>query len=1105
MSEEAERLAFPHINSYNRFVAVAIPRIVRNFEPVTVNDGVGNTLTLSLDSICVDSPEYFDPRWKGPGRKTFPYECRITSRPYQGKITATVIVSINGNPTVEHVQIGHLPVMVKSDLCHLSAMDEAGLLKAKEDMGDLGGYFVHNGLEKLCRLIQTQKKYLPVGVYRPSMAKKIKNMSEYAVTFRSHDKNGCASQMALHYLTDHSIRVKIKIRKREYFIPLPMILRALSGKTDKEIHRSISAALGNDPGLVEYATLLLQSFSCEKRVTQTEAISYLGARFKLFFEIGAFGLHADKKTSESKKILNELPKDIDAFYAVLEKYTEISTHAEYGRKLINAAVAVHTDDFEEKYQVVILCVAKLLMVVAQKVVPDNSDSLDSHELITVGDIFTEILAEKVDIIRHRLVGSLLGHVILHNGLLTSSTFLKRAFKYAFIDITSTFGQLLSTGNLVLRNSSNFAMMQQTGFSIQAERLNYWRFFSHFRSVHRGAYFEEIRTTSIRKLLPESWGFLCPVHTPDGAPCGLLTHLAHQCEISHLSHRMPIHELVELGMLLAVGGTIGGVPVVQNGVVLGSVTSDLAPVFVQGIRKKKIQNKKMVYLEVFYQNHAGVQPAVILVNTPNRMMRPVLNIRENAVEYIGTTEQAFLQIENLGKTKTTNPTHRELDAANMLSVVAGSTPLGNFNPSPRNIYQCQMAKQSMGTPLNSQKYRTDQKTYVLDSPQVPILLTDIYKKFNLERYPIGKNIMIAIVSYTGYDIEDAVVINKASVNRGFMRGAILKTEEINLKKEKTKTLGTLMGDDGLPSIGASIKDGDEIYTVVDNEVMEEVKTKNKSMEDLRVESVAVFDTEDGKRGASIRFRIPRLPAIGDKFSSRHGQKGVCSILYEDEDMPFSESGITPDLIINPHAFPSRMSMGMFIENIATKVGAYSGELQDGSMFSYGEDGPDAHVYFGDKLESYGFRRGGGETLYSGITGKPLKVDIFFGMVYYQRLRHMVGDKYQVRTVGPVHNLTKQPIGGRKRAGGIRLGEMERDALISHGATTIIQDRMMACSDGAAFNVCKHCNTLCFFNAFKCTGCQSPKALVRVAFPYVFKYLVAELAAMNIGCRMKFKGI
>jgi DNA-directed RNA polymerase I subunit RPA2 len=281
-------------------------------------------------------------------------------------------------------------------------------------------------------------------------------------------------------------------------------------------------------------------------------------------------------------------------------------------------------------------------------------------------------------------------------------------------------------------------------------------------------------------------------------------------------------------------------------------------------------------------------------------------------------------------------------------------------------------------------------------------------------------------------------------------------------------------------------------------------------------------------ANIRLRRVRNPIIGDKFSSRHGQKGVCSQLWPDIDMPFSaNTGMRPDLIINPHAFPSRMTIAMLLESIAAKAGSLKGKFIDATPFasSVKERSNSIVDELGPMLASYGFNYHGTEILYSGVFGTEMKCEIFLGPVYYQRLRHMVSDKFQVRTTGRIDQITRQPIGGRKYGGGIRFGEMERDALLAHGASYLLHDRLHSCSDYHIADVCSICGSLLTATVIKsesqkkakrdmlglptvkppknfaCQACKTSKGMETVAMPYVFRYLASELAAMNIKLELR----
>lgn len=507
------------------------------------------------------------------------------------------------------------------------------------------------------------------------------------------------------------------------------------------------------------------------------------------------------------------------------------------------------------------------------------------------------------------------------------------------------------------------------------------------------------------------------------------------------------------------------------------------------------------------------------------------------------------------------THQELDPINILSVVASVGVFAEYNQSPRNMYQCQMAKQTMGTPYHNHVHRTDNKVYRLLFPQRPIVKTRTQVDYDIEEYPSGTNAVVAVVSYTGYDIEDAMIINKSSYERGFKHGSVYKsyTHELNEaasqnirgvkattrykmlnninKRDKSRLKLDNIDSDGLPKVGVQLTKGKPELCVFDTLKRGAKLTKFKDSEKARVETVRVCGNND-KNPDSVNInytiRYSRNPVIGDKFSSRHGQKGVLSVLWPQVDMPFTENGITPDLIINPHAFPSRMTMGMLIESMAAKSGSLRGEFKTVETFQKYEN-EDIVDHFGKELLKHGYNYYGNELMYSGIYGTPLKVDIFIGVVYYQRLRHMVSDKSQARATGPIDILTHQPVKGRKKGGGIRFGEMERDSMLAHGAAFCLSDRLFRSSDYSEGFVCENCGSIlsCYVNraimksqAFIppniddknkteveekdyeihmnekaiCKVCKKDSNCKKVALPFVLRFMTNELASMGI--KLKF---
>ena len=427
---------------------------------------------------------------------------------------------------------------------------------------------------------------------------------------------------------------------------------------------------------------------------------------------------------------------------------------------------------------------------------------------------------------------------------------------------------------------------------------------------------------------------------------------------------------------------------------------------------------------------------------------------------------------------------------------------------------------------------------------------------MDNFPNGMNAVVAVISYTGYDMDDAMIINKSADERGFGYGTVYKVEKVDLSQSRRKgdpitqhfgfgedewpeSWKEILEDDGFPRIGSRVEEGSPVVAYYD-ETLGKTKVKTfHSSEPAYIEEVKLIGDDVGDSECqmiTIKYRITRQPNIGDKFSSRHGQKGVCSRKWPQIDMPFSETGIQPDIIINPHAFPSRMTIGMFVESLAGKAGALHGTAHDSTPWKFSEDDTPAD-FFGEQLAAAGYNYHGNEPMYSGATGEELRADIYIGCVYYQRLRHMVNDKFQVRSTGPINSLTMQPVKGRKRSGGIRVGEMERDALIGHGTAFLLQDRLLNCSDYAQTPVCRECGSILTTQTTvprigsmamtRCRRCASKLEsfvqkfghvnesevwedgqgkkfvggddVTTVAIPFVLKYLDSELSAMGIKMR------
>ena len=734
---------------------------------------------------------------------------------------------------------------------------------------------------------------------------------------------------------------------------------------------------------------------------------------------------------------------------------------------------------------------KLYSLVSGESCPDNPDSPQLHEVLMPGFLYGQIIKEKLDECLIATADQIRGDLRRDANAVNikDEKYVNKVIQKTNFDIGQKLNYFLATGNLV--SPSGLDLQQATGFTIMAEKLNFYRYLSHFRCIHRGAFFAELKTTAVRKLLPEAWGFLCPVHTPDGAPCGLLNHLSRSCKVvtenlEESSSKIP-SLLASLGMLQPFVSSIDRkkyIVIQLDGRIIGWASSKDAKHMAAALRIWKTEGMNDVPLNMEIglvpASKGGQYPGLYLFTSRARMMRPVKYLANSKCDHLGTFEQVYMDVacvpDEIEKNLTT---HVEYTPTNVLSVVANMTPFSDFNQLPRNMYQCQMAKQTMGTPSTAIMRRTDNKLYRIQNGQTPVVRPALHNYFGLDQFPQGANAIVAVLSYTGYDMEDAMIINKSAHERGFGYGTVYKSQIVDLREMKGNSKSRLsptlhfglgpdakhewreqLDQDGIIPVGVKVTSGDPIVAYIDETTGRTCIEKYKGDEDAYIDEVRVLGSDGGDTEAQkihFKIRIPRSPVVGDKFSSRHGQKGVMSRRWEKIDLPFSESGIQPDVIINPHAFPSRMTIGMFVESLAGKAGAVHGIAQDGTPFNFSEKDTPVE-YFGEQLKAAGYNYFGNEPMYSGVTGKEFPADIYLGVVYYQRLRHMVNDKYQVRTLGPVDQLTRQPIKGRKRHGGIRLGEMERDALIAHGTSFLLQDRLMNCSDYSTAWVCRDCGSL-----------------------------------------------
>lgn len=1380
-------LSLPHIESFNYALDKGLSLAVADIAPREVLLTTGKTMQFWMEDVNVGTPlrsksSNVSASSFTASARLFPVECRELGLTYAAPLTATICRRIRGNGGQEEGEVlryvahlGDVPIMVRSQHCHLSGLSPSALVRAGEEATEFGGYFICNGIERIFRMLQIPKRNYPVAITRSAYTNRGPLYSNKGVVIRSVRPDQSSVTVTLHYLNDGNATVRFTVRKQEFFLPVILVLKALVSTTDREIYERVLAGDRENTYLSDRILMLLRDAKVygDAVMSRDAALTYLGARFR----------------------------------GVIDGVTSSMTDLKVGQLLLDRFVLVHIpkNSTREKFDLLLMMLRKLYLFVAGNVIEDNADSLANHELLLSGHIILIFLKEKLVEFLQGIENSIKREDILASRRVTEASadvdaeaipktiasrkqavnVLDDSWFRKVVDQQPDVGRklyyLLSTGNMI--SSTGLDLMQVSGYSVVADKLNFLRFTSHFRSVHRGQFFAEMKTTTVRKLLPENWGFLCPVHTPDGGPCGLLNHLASlatvvACPISEenfinesqainiddnsalvASIEPPTFSSSMVSLLTALGmvphAATGGVllatqlPILLDGRLVGGASPHVAFRIMRALRRAKalsahvpaqietaaqsasdhqldsisavtrcvalgltrlssksddqgedfprsleglgsiglvppslevafipppwwdsnvdpsitdpvIADERTIKLGMFGGSTSGepansssqksaatrlvgLFPGLFLSSAPQRPVRPVLQLDTGLIEFVSPLEQPFMDIactpedvedilkislrhneSNSDESSLANVaksqkalrkkgvaaatqenskvdssqqrllySHIELSAVAMLSELASLTPFSDMNQSPRNMYQCQMAKQTMGTPLHSWARRADTKLFRLLTPQVPLVQNSMQGQLGLDEYPNGANACVAVISYTGYDMEDACIINKSSFERGFGWGNVYKTYEIDLMKDRptnekgrfafhnkylvgeeavrphqSSSTGVVaenkrssqpgervyesLDEDGLPPIGLHVREGDPLYCYVDETTKSHRVVKHKDLEPAYVEEVRLLGPKTigassrsgtvalGPSSVSIKLRYDRRPVVGDKFSSRHGQKGVLSYLWPTEDMPFSAEGLSPDIIINPHAFPSRMTIGMLVESMAGKAGAMHGEFQASTPFRFNEN-QRVVDYFGDQLTAAGYNHCGTETFYSGVTGEPLRCEIFFGIVYYQRLRHMVKDKAQVRSTGPINVLTRQPVQGRKKGGGVRFGEMERDSLLAHGASFLLNDRLMNSSDRHIALVCKKCGSILAPMSVPaqsaivssslnvdsssvqassattllasgvrssigrrqphCRLCGDGAQVKAVPLPYVFRYLACELAGMGVSLKLE----
>ena len=656
------------------------------------------------------------------------------------------------------------------------------------------------------------------------------------------------------------------------------------------------------------------------------------------------------------------------------------------------------------------------------------------------------------------------------------------------------------------------------------------------------------------------------NTPEGQSVGVVKNLSYMTHVTIHSNSGPLYDYVLPSIIpvqnLTAREMYEKTKVFINGAWVG--ISENPVELYQMLKEKKYMGIINVYTSIVFDYKFN---EIRVCNDAGRLTRPLLRVRDNnilikkrviddiksgkvgwndlitncsigesIIEYIDPEEQSWSMIAmkpadliDTGNEKEMfKHTHCEIHPSTIFGVLASCIPFPEHNKSPRNTYQCAQAKQAMGVYVTNFDNRMDKTAYVLNTPARPLVDTRIMDMIKINKIPSGFNVVVAIMTHTGYNQEDSLLFNKGSIDRGLFQATIYHTEkdedkqkingdeEIRCKPDPTKTKGMKFANYGKVNNRGVIPENTlvENRDVIISKVVPIKENRNDHTKLIKYEDQSrIYRTDeetyidknyidrngDGYNFAKVRLRTVRKPVIGDKFSSRSGQKGTIGNIIPEEDMPFTASGLKPDIILNPHAIPSRMTIAHLKETIMTKVLVQLGLFGDGTSFGELE----IHTIC-EELLRLGYESRGNELLYNGLTGEQHECSIFMGPIFYQRLKHMVNDKQHSRSIGPMVNLTRQPAEGRSRDGGLRFGEMERDAMISHGASRFTRGRMYDASDKYHVYSCNKCGMIATYNdemhIHICRTCENRTDFSYVEIPYACKLLFQELMTMNIAPRL-----
>jgi DNA-directed RNA polymerase II subunit RPB2 len=1129
------------VDSYNDFVQNQLIKTIEMFNPLIIkspHDYLPDSKKYRLEvevnfvNLSIYRPEIHENN--GSSKLMFPSDARLRSFTYSSNFTLDMNIkyTIRKGANLENeehkhihlskIQFGKIPIMLNSCICVLKQYPHINPDHIDECKMDPGGYFIINGSEKTCL---GQEKTADNKVF--CFKQKASNKWLWTAEFRSVPDWKCISPKQIYMMLNsklsaygHDILVQLPRLKKP--IPLFVLFRALGIESDKKICNIILLNIDKENVLLEYLKASIYEGS--------EYNQYEDALQYIISNVIYTPINMDKEEGHRRK-------------------------TEFAKDVLTNDLFPHCITVEEKIYLLGFMTKKLILAYSGVDKATDRDSYENKRVELTGTLLNNLFRNYFN----KVVKDIQKQVIreINNGSWKSSEDYSNIITltniYKIVKTTTIENGLkraLSTGDFGIKSMNT----NKVGVAQVLNRLTYLSTLSHLRRVNTPID-KSGKLVEPRKLHGSTWGFLCPAETPEGQSVGVVKNISYMTNVSTYSDSGPIYDYIKPYVLpldhYDTETFYDKVKVFVNGRWVG-ITHDPMGLF-QDLKQKKHNGMIHIYCSIVFNYNVK---ELIVCNDCGRLVRPLFKVKENnilltksilqrlktnelswrdlllplilpesIIEYIDSAEQnnSMICMKPKEFKENYNYTHCEIHPSTIFGVLASCIPFPQHNQSPRNTYQCAMGKQAIGIYVSNFHKRMDKTAYVLNYTMRPLVETRVMNMMKLNELPCGNQVIVAIMTHGGYNQEDSLLFNRGSLDRGLFHATIYHTEkdedkkmngeeELRIKPNPNITRNMKFGNydkinkHGVVDENELIEDKDIIISKVvvikehknDNTKLIKYEDQSKSYrttEECYVDKNYIDRNGDGYTFCKVRIRATRKPNIGDKFSSRHGQKGTIGNIINEEDMPYTKEGIRPDIIINPHAIPSRMTIAQLKETLIGKLLLKLGLFGDGTSFG----DMDMEEVF-KELKKHDYESHGNEVLYDGKTGEQIQTSIFIGPVYYQRLKHMVNDKQHSRCIGPMVNLTRQPAEGRSRDGGLRFGEMERDCMISHGASKFTKERIYDVSDKYAVNVCKKCGMIAIYNDKEhihlCNVCENRTDFSYVKIPYSCKLLFQELITMNI---------